>query len=408
MHRLYSLLAALILLLPAARGIAAETTADAALTVDQVVARHAAARGGLESWRQVAGLRSSGFFTGFSQRHEFVRHQMRDGRYHLDHTVGSKRVVIGYDGELAWWINLWYDIDWPIPLAAADRAVLWQDAELSTPLMDYAAKGHQLSFAGRTEIDGQWLLQLDLERATGEEETWYLDPDTYLEVARDSAAADFGRPARQRTFFDDFRSVQGLVLPHLIESEFGTRHRVMEIDRVEILQQVDSAIFAKPLPGQMGVMGEALEGEWQVKVESWIAPRETWVESSGEATFTLAAGGGLVREVLRYSGADGAPAELYRTLTYDRFRQRYQLTEVNDSTLRSELFEGNHQGPYLRLDNLQSGTAAEVGGQLRHARRSCQRMDQQQIVCEHESSTDGGETWIPGLRLTYQRRHPQG
>ena len=47
---------------------------------------------------------------------------------------------------------------------------------------------------GASEIDGLDALQIDLKRADGSTESWYLDPDTYLEVARVSPARTSDAP----------------------------------------------------------------------------------------------------------------------------------------------------------------------------------------------------------------------
>ena len=57
-----------------------------------------------------------------------------------------------------------------------------------------------------------------------------VDPGTFLEVARLSRTTDFGQEMDLWTYFSDFRDVQGIVNPHRIEMEYGTRHVVREVD----------------------------------------------------------------------------------------------------------------------------------------------------------------------------------
>ena len=53
---------------------------------------------------------------------------------------------------------------------------------------------------------------------------------------------------RRRTFFDDFREVEGLVLPFQVDHEFGARLEAMTVERVRVNPELDDAEFAGPPP----------------------------------------------------------------------------------------------------------------------------------------------------------------
>ena len=80
-------------------------------------------------------------------------------------------------------------------------------------------------------MDGIDALVVELTRSNGDVETWYFDPNTHLELARDSKGSDYGRPSNQRTFFDDFREVSGVQIPHYVEKQWYTRNRIWEVVR---------------------------------------------------------------------------------------------------------------------------------------------------------------------------------
>ena len=105
---------------------------------------------------------------------------------------------------------------------------------------------------GEVEVEGMPAVGVKITRDDGSEETWYLDPKTYLEMARDCPGSDFGRPMDQRTWFDDFREVDGVKLPFFTETQFYTRHRVMQIESVETNVEIDDALFAMPAAGEGG------------------------------------------------------------------------------------------------------------------------------------------------------------
>ena len=158
-----------------------------------------------ELWRLGIGEAAAGLmrgdFTAFSQVAPFVLHRRRAAapdhgdRYHIDHVQGGKRVVIAYDGAVGWQENPWSGMTWRHRITGLDLQVLKQDVDFVNPLFDYAEKGYAVELVGRTDFEGQEVIQVDLTRPGGAEEKWYLDPETYLEVARDATGSDLGGQA---------------------------------------------------------------------------------------------------------------------------------------------------------------------------------------------------------------------
>ena len=62
----------------------------------------------------------------FSKSAPFPLHRARDNKYHLDHVLGEKPVTVGFDGETAWWINLWYQVPWAQKLSGPDLTAFLQ------------------------------------------------------------------------------------------------------------------------------------------------------------------------------------------------------------------------------------------------------------------------------------------
>ncbi len=124
-----------------------------------------------------------------------------------------------------------------------------RDAEIEPALLGYQEKGHKVVLAGRGDVNGQETLRLELTRSNGWVETWHLDPRTYLEVAVDSKVVDYSQLPQEmveRAYFSDFRTVDGLVIPHRIEKEFGARHTVTRVERIRVNPELEDTVFAMP------------------------------------------------------------------------------------------------------------------------------------------------------------------
>lgn len=242
-------------LLAAALLLGATSAAAQEPTLDEIVNRHLEARGGAEAWRAVRSMQAEGTYTAFSIRGPFT--WVKDGeRYHFDGLWGGKIVKIYIPGDgSGLWRNDWMGEEAKVaPMPPIDHGLAAREALLATPLLDWRERGLEVRFEGRGEIEGEegWKLAVrwpegSLPGVAGDiDETWYLDPSTYLEFARTRTGSDFGGPVDEMTFFDDFREVGALRVPYRIETHFRTRHRVMEIDAVRIDVELADDTFTPP------------------------------------------------------------------------------------------------------------------------------------------------------------------
>lgn len=369
-----------------------------AVTVEEVIEKHIEARGGRDAWNRVETLKITGDFTGFSKVSPFTLHRKRADKYHLDYVLDDKPITIGYDGEHAWWINLWYRLDWAQKIAGADLVVLNQNLDFASPFFDYEAKGYGVELLEEGDLDGQNTIRIKLTRSEDTEETWYLDPQTYLEAGFDAQGSDFGNPMPQRTFFDDFREVDGLMIPHFIETQWYTRDRIMEIAEVETNVEIDDALFAFPLPGEMRKL-QAMAGEWKVKVEERRSPEASWQESEMTSKVESRMHGSLLEE--RFTDSNGI--DVSRTLSYDRFKQLYRLAQFNDLTAHMDIQEGVMADGRLTVSNAETDTSWQGFGRTFHQRISIFDVGEDGFKIEEEQSVDGGENWFVNLKATYSR-----
>ncbi len=370
----------------------------AAPTAEEVAAKNVEARGGKAAWDAVETLRLTGSFQAFSKTKPFTLH--RKGRkYHMDHHLGDKPVVMGFDGENAWWDNAWMQPG-PQGISGVDRTVFERELDTPNPFFDHVERGHKLKLVGEAEVEGQMLIQVDITRSDESKETWYLDPDTHLEVFRDSPGSDFGRPMTQRTFFDDFREVDGVMIPHYTETQWYTRYRVMEVAEVAINAPVGDRLFGKPVPPGMENFVH-LGGIWAVEMQQRQQPQAPWDSSERTSTIELKLGDTLLEE--RFTTATGT--EVIRTLSFDRFRKRYRLTNIDARTGLMDVQEGtaDEQGK-LVVSNVETGTPFEGFGMVFHQRSSFWGESPDAFQMEAETSIDGGESWFVSAKATYTRQ----
>lgn len=213
-----------------------------------VLTGYAAAHGGADRWRAVDTLVLRGTYATFSQKQPFTLLRKRPDRYRLDFVVLGEPSTVARDAEGPWWRFPLLEANEPSRVTFEPYIPQIERTARFAPLL-LEPDDVEITLLGPDEIDGTPTLALMLSFADGSQETWHLDPATYLEVAIDSTVYDFtqaAEPMARRTYFGDFREVDGLVLPHRVEHEFGARLEVMEVGSVEVGTPLPEARFALP------------------------------------------------------------------------------------------------------------------------------------------------------------------
>jgi len=226
----------LTLLAPAAGAVGAQP-------LDEVLAKHAAAHGGLEKWRAVSSMIVTGTEVIFSNSVPFVFEWRRPDSLRFEHSLLGQKVTVGHDGTVTWWIHPLFEVVKPTAVPEGDAVLVRHAAEFESPLIDAAAKGNKVELLGKDEVDGQPALKLKVTRKDGFEETWYLDVSTHLELARFDRTLDLPEAKDRWTYYSDFRTVEGLVIPHRQDQEYSIRHVSLTIEKVQINPEIEAGRF---------------------------------------------------------------------------------------------------------------------------------------------------------------------
>ncbi len=231
-------------LLPAAAG---------AQTVDEIVAKHLAARGGAARIAAIETLRMTAKARGQGGREAIVvREIRRPGRIRLEFTVQGVTGVYAYDGERGWRVS---PFDGrlepePMPLDGTRAAIEWGD--IDGPLVDWRAKGHLVELAGRESLEGREAWKLKVTLKGGDVRHLYLDDRSFLHVRTDARRTVAGRSIEMETTFGDHRETAGVQFPHAIGVGVrgGPRRLGILVQTIEVNPALDDARFRMPEPSR--------------------------------------------------------------------------------------------------------------------------------------------------------------
>jgi hypothetical protein len=206
-----------------------------AQSLDDVIAKHIEARGGLTKLRAITSLRATGEMeVGPGIKAPVVMEQTRPEMMRMDITVQGMTATQAYDGTTAWTINPFQgkkDAD----VMPADMAKSFiEGADFDGALVDWKAKGHTVTLIGKEKIEGSDAFKLKISLKNGNERMVFLDADSYLEIRNEQIG--------------DYRDVNGTQLPFSVEQGAKGQPGVQRftITKIEANVAVDKTRFAMP------------------------------------------------------------------------------------------------------------------------------------------------------------------
>lgn len=239
---------ACLLALAISVGISVSASAQ---TVDEIIVKNLAARGGIERLRAIRSMvMTESVSTPDGKGAPLKLLMLRPNRIREELTVGQGKSIKAFDGQSGWIQN-------PGPrgasvqtLTGGDLQELQDDAEnaIDGVLADYAAKGSRVELAGTQTVDGRQCYKLKVTLHTGHTQYQYIDTRTYLEVRQDLLGTMDGKPSAIEQTLGDYRSEGGVLFAHSIVSVIrGPQVRsTVTIQRIEINPPIDEKIFSMP------------------------------------------------------------------------------------------------------------------------------------------------------------------
>jgi hypothetical protein len=223
-----------------------------AQTADDVINAYLKARGGVAKIKAVQTERVTGIIT-FAPGVEgpFFVERKRPLKMHMEITVNGQSLIRVYDGKSSGWIyNPFLPNASVAAMPAADLAGIADEADFEGPFVDYKAKGNQIEYVDKEQIDGKIVHKLKLTTKQGDVSYFFFDASTGLIMKWQGTRKVNDKELPWETYFRDFREVDGLKYPFLVESAAADSDQLQKIaaTKIETNIPLDDSQFAKPKP----------------------------------------------------------------------------------------------------------------------------------------------------------------
>ncbi len=226
-------------------------TSAHALTVDDLLAKNLAARGGADKVAAIKTLKSEGklLFGGQFELGLEVYQKAPDS-VRNEASIQGLTAVQAWDGKEAWQISPFQGRKDPEKMSADDAKALSDDAPISGALVGARERGAKVEYLGTEDVDGTDAHKLKVTLKNGDVEYVYLDPDHFLEIRTVTQRNVRGTQVESVTDYGDYEEVAGVFFPFSSSTESkadGNRSQTT-IEHAEANVAMDDSLFAFPAP----------------------------------------------------------------------------------------------------------------------------------------------------------------
>lgn len=218
-------------------------------TVEELVAKNIAARGGLARLKSVTTLRLTGSMTAAPGREAPISIEMkRPNKVRLEFSFQGYTGVQAFDGETAWLLLPFRGQDAAERLPEAETAAVRQQSDFDGPLVGFKEKGLDVELVGQESYQDEPAWRLRVSYPDGSSRDIWLDVERCLELKSESRRRFGDEVLVGESLVSDYRDVEGLLVPHGFENgpKGSPERQRLSISRVELNPDIDDARFAMP------------------------------------------------------------------------------------------------------------------------------------------------------------------
>jgi hypothetical protein len=175
--------------------------------------------------------------------------KMRPDKYLMEYDVADLTAYQAYDGKTAWMTTPWTGNMKPQVIPEERAKDIRNRTDFDGLLYDWKAKGHTAELGGTDTVNGTIAWKIKLTRKDGGNEYYSIDKNSFMILKKITYRMVRGKEAEVASYFRDYRDVEGIPFPFIIESSIdGQPYQSNQFDSIELNKPVDEKVFQMPTP----------------------------------------------------------------------------------------------------------------------------------------------------------------
>lgn len=161
-------------------------------------------------------------------------YRSRPNKFMMKFDVGDLTAYRTYDGEKGWHTAPWRGVVNPEDLPAETTEALASTADFDDHLANWKAKGYKAKLMDDEKLEGKDHFVIELLSTTGFITLFFIDKETYLLTKNKMVRQRGEQNVTYEIFYSDYRSVDGIMFPFIIE-EYSNGNRMVTTEFDEII-----------------------------------------------------------------------------------------------------------------------------------------------------------------------------
>ena len=228
--------------------LCAVSVSAAELTVEEILAKNAEAKGGMEKLRALKSVKFSGKMSlGGGLEAPIAMTKKRPEMMRMDFTIQGMTGTQAYDGSTGWMVMPFMGKKDPETMSADALKEVKDMADFDGPFIDYAKKGYKVELLGKGDVEGTAAYKVKVNR-DGQDTVVYIDAENFLEIKAEAKRKVQGQEVEGETVYGNYQEFGGLLFPMSIEMKAKgmPAGQTITIDKVEINPELSDDTFKMP------------------------------------------------------------------------------------------------------------------------------------------------------------------
>ena len=212
--------------------------------VDEVINKYVEAAGGATALNAVTSrvLKGTLDVIGVSRGGTFETYTVAPNKsLSIIQPGPTETIKVGYNGRIGW-------MQTPTGvrvLKGIELDAVQNDSDFYA-ILNLKTRYAKLTLTGKSKIGYREVYVIDMQQASGATDRLFIDVQTYLPVRMNTMRTHRGAPMPVEIYYDDWREVDGIKVPHVLTHSFQKRTMTLTVKEIKSNVPVDAKIFEKP------------------------------------------------------------------------------------------------------------------------------------------------------------------
>ena len=220
-----------------------------AQSVDEIIAKHLEATGGLENLQAIKTMKIIGSVKMMGMELPYTSYTGESFKNYFELSVQGKAIKQVYDGTIGWMVNPMAGAVTPEKVDDETAITFKERGRIINKLITYKDDNAKVELVGTEKLNNIDTYQIKYTSSAGDVINYFVSSENYMIVKSKKVVKAMGQELESETIYYNFKKVGDVNMAYSFDvksknSAMGTQE--ITIDKIEINPTIDESIFTMP------------------------------------------------------------------------------------------------------------------------------------------------------------------